>query len=134
MYSLSFTGFFKQCRIKNIWSPPGIKPRTTTCIAHKRSATELQQPPGKQTFQFCIYTVKFIEFFSSLPLNSIKYRNGMFVCRVVVVAQWQSAIYNLCFLYITYRLLFSVYFSLLLLFFTTIENLKERTIKYRRII
>ncbi len=39
------------------WLPPGIEPRTA-CIAHKRSATELRQPPGKQTFQFCIYTVK----------------------------------------------------------------------------
>ncbi len=27
MYSLSFTGFFKQYRINNIWSPLGIKPR-----------------------------------------------------------------------------------------------------------
>ncbi len=35
MYSLSFTGFFKQYRIKNIWSPPGIEPRTA-CITHKR--------------------------------------------------------------------------------------------------
>ncbi len=48
MYSLSFTGSFKQYRIKNIWSPPGIEPRTT-CLTHKRSATELQQPAGKPT-------------------------------------------------------------------------------------
>ena len=57
MYSLSFTDLFKQYRIKNIWSPPEIEPRTA-CIAHKRSATELRQPPGEQTLQFCIYTVK----------------------------------------------------------------------------
>ncbi len=39
-----FHRLFKQYRIKNIWSPPGIEPRTA-CIAHKRSATQLQQPP-----------------------------------------------------------------------------------------
>ncbi len=44
-------------RMKNIWSPPGIEPRTA-CIAHKRSVTELRQPPVEQTLQFCIYTVK----------------------------------------------------------------------------
>ncbi len=43
-----FHRLFKQYRIKNIWSPPRIEPRTA-CIAHKRSATELQQPPGEQT-------------------------------------------------------------------------------------
>ncbi len=32
-------------------TPP--EPRTA-CIAHKRSATELRQPPGEQTLQFCI--------------------------------------------------------------------------------
>ncbi len=36
--SLSQAFFFKQYRINNIWSPPGIKPRTA-CIAHKRSAS-----------------------------------------------------------------------------------------------
>ncbi len=48
---------FKQYRIKNIWSPPGIEPRTT-CMAHKRSVTELRQPASELTLQFCIYTVK----------------------------------------------------------------------------
>ncbi len=58
MYSLSFTGFLKQYRIKNIWSLPGIELRTA-CIVHKHSAaTELRQPFGEQTLQFCIYTVK----------------------------------------------------------------------------
>ncbi len=47
MYSLSFTGFFKQYRIKNIWSPPGIESRTAY-IAHKRSATELRQQPANK--------------------------------------------------------------------------------------
>ncbi len=32
-HSLSFTGFFKQYRIKNIWSPLGIK-STTACLKH----------------------------------------------------------------------------------------------------
>ena len=36
MYSLSFTSFFKQSRIKNIWSPPGIEPRTA-CLCFKWS-------------------------------------------------------------------------------------------------
>ncbi len=57
MYSLTFTGFFKQYRIKNIWLPPGIEPRTT-CLTHKCSATELRQQAGKQTIRFCIYIVK----------------------------------------------------------------------------
>ena len=34
-----------------------MEPRTT-CMAYKHSATELRQPAGKQTLQFCIYTVK----------------------------------------------------------------------------
>ncbi len=41
---------------KNTWSPLGIEPRSTY-LTHKLSATELQQPAGKQTFQFCINTV-----------------------------------------------------------------------------
>ncbi len=49
VFSLSLSRFFKQYRIKNIWSPPGIKLRTA-CIAHKCSATELRQPAGKQIF------------------------------------------------------------------------------------
>ncbi len=49
--------FFNNTEFKNIWSPPGIEPRTA-CIAHKRSATELRQPAGEQTLQFCIYAVK----------------------------------------------------------------------------
>ncbi len=28
MYSLSFTGFLNNTELKNIWSPPGIEPRT----------------------------------------------------------------------------------------------------------
>ena len=48
---------FKEYRIKNIWLPQGIEPRTTS-LTHKRSSTELRQPAGKQTLQFCIYTVK----------------------------------------------------------------------------
>ncbi len=32
--------------------------RHWTCLTHKRSTTELRQPAGKQTLQFCIYTVK----------------------------------------------------------------------------
>ncbi len=35
----------------------GNEPRTA-CIAHKRCATKIRQPPGEQTLQFCIYTVK----------------------------------------------------------------------------
>ncbi len=42
-----FHRLFKQYRIKNIWSPLGIEPRTA-CIIHKHSATELRQPAGKQ--------------------------------------------------------------------------------------
>ncbi len=58
MYSLSFTGFFKQYRINNnYWLPPGIEPRIT-CITHKRSATELRQPADKQTLDFCIHNIK----------------------------------------------------------------------------
>ncbi len=46
--------FFLQYRIKNIWSPLGIEPRTA-CIAHKHSATELRQPPpGEQTIQLLL--------------------------------------------------------------------------------
>ncbi len=37
-------------------SPRGIEPRAA-CLTHKCSATELQPPAGKQTLQFCIYTV-----------------------------------------------------------------------------
>ena len=33
---------------------------------HKRSATELQQPVGKQTLQFCIYTVNENSLFSKI--------------------------------------------------------------------
>ncbi len=50
--------FLKQHRIiKKNWLPPGIEPRNAY-IAHKRSATELQQPPSEQALQFCVYTVK----------------------------------------------------------------------------
>ncbi len=69
MYSLSFTGFFKQYRIKNIWSPLGIEPRTA--LVHKRSATELRQPPGEQTHQFCIYTFKGVLLCYNLTLNRL---------------------------------------------------------------
>ncbi len=63
MYSLSFTGFLNNTEFNNIWSPLGIEPRTA-CIVHKRSATELRQPPGEQTLQLCIYTVKSYGFYS----------------------------------------------------------------------
>ncbi len=59
MYSLFHRLLIKQYRIKNIWSPPGIEPRTA-CIAHKHSPTELQQPASKQTLQFCVYTVELL--------------------------------------------------------------------------
>ncbi len=54
MYSLSFTEFSKQYRIKNIWSPIGIELKTA-CLMHKHSATELRQPAGNQALQLCIY-------------------------------------------------------------------------------
>ncbi len=70
LFTISFSAFFysldvfshchrlfKQYKIKNIWSPLGIEPRTA-CITHKRSATELWQPASKQTLQFCIYPAK----------------------------------------------------------------------------
>ena len=57
MRSLSQAFFFlKQYRIKTIWSPLGIEPRTA-CLTHKHSGTELRQPAGQQALQFCIYTV-----------------------------------------------------------------------------
>ncbi len=70
LFTISFSAFFysldvfshchrlfKQYKIKCIWSPRGIEPRTA-CITHKRSATELRQPASKQTLQFCIYPAK----------------------------------------------------------------------------
>ncbi len=51
-------------KIKNIWSPPGIEPRTA-CLTHKCSATELQQPAIKiqnfisiNTELECLFRVK----------------------------------------------------------------------------
>ncbi len=66
LFSLFHRLFIKQYRIKNIWSPPGIEPRTA-CIAHKHSPTELWQPASKQTLQFCVYTVELLCY--SLTLN-----------------------------------------------------------------
>ena len=51
MVSLFFTGYFKQYRIKNSWSPPRIEPRTAR-LQLRRSAYELRQPNigGDQIF------------------------------------------------------------------------------------
>ena len=49
-----FHRFFKQYKIINIWSPPGIEPRTA-CLTHKHSATELRQPAN---FFFIVYCLK----------------------------------------------------------------------------
>ena len=32
--------------------------QTPTCLTHKRSAAEAQQPASKQKLQLCIYTAK----------------------------------------------------------------------------
>ncbi len=48
VFSLFHRLFLNNTELRNIWSPLGIEPRTA-CIAHKRSATELRQPPGEQT-------------------------------------------------------------------------------------
>ncbi len=74
-----FCMLFKQYRIKNILSPRGIKPRAV-CLTHKCSATEPRPPAGKQTFQFCIYTVKGLQSHSQQTnQNSIFQRLFLYV-------------------------------------------------------
>ncbi len=46
MYSLSFTEFSKQYRIKNIWSPPGIQDRLLNAQALCNQALQLCIFPG----------------------------------------------------------------------------------------
>ncbi len=96
MCSFSFTGFFKQYRIKNIWSPPGIEPRAA-CTTHKRSATELRQPAGKQTLQFCIYTVKGY-CYATISLSTDQRKFSFFQRFLLFVEYFTPLIYHLQFL------------------------------------
>ncbi len=62
MYSLSFTGFFfKQYRIKNIWPPPGIEPRTA-CLCLKQAVLYLISG-GDQTIIYYYYYYLFIYYY-----------------------------------------------------------------------
>ncbi len=57
-----FHRIFLKYRIKNIWSPPGIEPRTA-CLTHKHSATELWLLilVVKIYYQFIIYLPYYIK-------------------------------------------------------------------------